>query len=177
MKTSANQQRGFSLVEMMTALAIIAILLAMVTEVVLPAYLNFKRETEVQRGELSFTLLQGAIRMVANDQDTYANICEGGKVVVASPSPTTQWAYTCVGSPGDATYEVQAIGDCPAGGAAAVSYQEYLKQPACGFTLDYKYLGAGHGAVESMASVPPGWVIPAKSCWTKDKDGGCANAN
>ena len=138
--------QGFSLIELMIAVAIVAILAA----VAIPSYRDY-----VIRGRLTeayATLAAQRVRMEQYYQDmrSYTGACTAG-TVAPSPADTADFDYTCTVVDAQ-SYTITAAGR---GGAAGF-----------GFSLD-------QNNTRATTSVPSGWTAPSGSCWARDKSGHC----
>lgn len=142
-----TRQQGFSLLELMIAVAVVGIL----TMIAMPSYTEY-----VQRGKISEATSQLASMAVKleqyfQDNRTYVGACTAG---TTAPLPTnTQYFTISCPTLTTATFTVQATGNSGAGMG--------------GFT----YTVAPNN-VKATTSVPSGWTTNA-TCWVTRKDGSC----
>jgi type IV pilus assembly protein PilE len=139
-----NQQRGFTLIEIMITVAIVAILAA----VALPAYSDYLMRGRIPEGTSGLAAKQVQLEQFFQDNRTY-------KDAPACKSDTSgkHFDFSCTTEEAR-TFVLQAVGK---GGAA-------------GFT--YTVNQAGDKATTAVPSSPTGWTT-SSSCWVTKKGGVC----
>jgi type IV pilus assembly protein PilE len=140
------RQRGFTLIELMITVAIIAILAA----IAIPSYRDY-----VVRGALpeAFSTLSGhrvKMEQFFQDNRTYEDACEAG-TVATTPAATERFTYDCESDTN--TYTITATGNDASPAAGFV------------FTID-------QSNVRDTTGVADGWT-DADGCWVMRKDGSC----
>jgi type IV pilus assembly protein PilE len=151
MKRTASRQRGFTLIEVMITVAIVAILAA----IALPAY-----QDSITRGKLiDATVKLGDYRMQMEkwflDNRTY--LSGGGSCGIAPPTPDAKDPFELQCGPPvptATTYTIRAVGR-PAGGMSA----------SFTFTVDQANTRTSSGDGGSWAG--------NSNCWAVRKDGSC----
>ena len=145
-----DQQRGFTIIELMIAVAIIAILAA----VALPAYNDY-----VQRSKLveAFTALSDfRVRMEQFYQDN-RRYDGGGLNGCGAAAPNTQY-FTFACAPGAAPSQTYTI---TATGVANQGLTDFI------YTLN-------QNNVRATTKLGAGWTgYPNAACWVRRKDGTC----
>ena len=139
------KENGFTLIELMITVAIIAILAA----IVLPSYTDYIKRSKIT--EAVSTLAGMRVKMEQHYQDnrSYTTACGLGGIAPA-PGPTANFTFTCV--PGANNYLITANGT---GSMALFSYD------------------INEANIRTTPSVPPGWSLPVTACWALRKDGSC----
>lgn len=144
-----NADHGFTLIELMMAVAIVGILSA----IALPSYTQY-----VMRGRLveaSSALAGQRVKMEQFYQDnrTYTGACVAG--TVAPPIAATEnFNFACNIAIDGQSYTIDADG---AGGSSMD-----------GFTLRID-----QSNTRSTVAVPAHWTLPATNCWVQKKGGQC----
>jgi type IV pilus assembly protein PilE len=138
-----NSQTGFTLLEVMITVAIVAILAA----IAVPAYNDY-----VLRGQLSEAYAQLAAQRVRmeqyyQDMRTYTG-AEAPGTVATCPAPGQNFTYACAVAAGGQGYTITATGR--------------------GFTFT-----VDQNNVRATTAVPSGWALPATPCWVRKKGGVC----
>ena len=143
-----NMQKGFTLVELMVVVAIVAIL----TTVALPAYQDY-----VTRGKIADATSNLASKRVSLEQfyqDTRSYV--GAPACNNDTSSSKYFTFSCTGLAA-ATYTLKAVG-----GNASTG-----DQSMAGFTFTIDQNNA-----KATLNVPAGWTANA-SCWVTKKGGAC----
>jgi type IV pilus assembly protein PilE len=140
---SMNSQKGFTLLEMMITVAIIAILAA----IAVPAYNDY-----VLRGQLTEAYAQLAAQRVRmeqyyQDMRTYTGATAPGTVATC-PNAGQHFTYACAVDAGGQGYTISATGR------------------GFTFTID-------QNNVRATTAVPTDWALPATPCWVRKKGGVC----
>ncbi len=144
LRTRYAAQRGFTLLELMIAVAIIGILVALA----LPAYADFTTRTQVSEG----------IQMAAATESAVAESLQS-----TSQLPGTNAAAGVVEAQGK---YVSAI-DVNAGGVITITYGANLPASVAGKTISIRPYYSADGATVSWicgyasSTVPAGWTVPA----------------
>ena len=149
-KLRMRTQQGFTLIELMITVAIIAILSA----IAIPQYSQYVMRSRIT--EATLTLSDQRLKMERFFQDNRSFIpvglpqaCTAG-TVAPPPQPTAHFNYNC----------------------AVTSPNNYLIT-ATGFGTMANFVYTVDDAnVRATTGVPPGWVL-APACWALKKDGSC----
>lgn len=138
---------GFTLVELMIAVAIVGILAA----IVIPSYADYVRRGKIAEATSQLASMAVKLEQYFQDNRTYVGACTAG---TTAPLPTglQYFTVTCP-TLTNATFVVQAVGVAATGMG--------------GFTYTI-----APDNVKATTSVPAGWTANA-ACWVTKKDGSC----
>jgi type IV pilus assembly protein PilE len=141
-----NRPRGFTLIELMIVVGIIAILAA----IAIPSYSDYIRRSRITEAVSVLSGMRVKMEQYFQDNRTYAGACVAG-TVAALPyfDATSNFAFSCTLAAN--TYVIQAQGQ---NSMANFTY-----------TIDQQ-----NG--RDTTSVPTGWTRTA-GCWVLKKDGSC----
>lgn len=145
-----KRNKGFTLVELMIVVAIIAILSA----VAIPAYNDYVRRGKIAEAMTNLSGLRVQMEQFYQDNRTYlaGGVCSVG----AAPLSTQYFAYTCAPGALADTYTITATG---VGSMAGF-----------GYTIDQ----ANFRMSAINAALVPGWNNPVtNNCWVTKPGGKC----
>jgi type IV pilus assembly protein PilE len=142
-----QQAKGFTLIEIMVTVAIVAILAA----IAMPAYTDYVTRSKISEAVANLSDMRVKMEQFFLDNRTYAGACNPGTV---APLPAGKYfAYDCPGPPAATAYTVRATG------LATQGMGNFI------YTVDQQN-------TRVTVSVPTGWTA-AIGCWTLKKDGSC----
>lgn len=144
-----NKQNGFTLIELMITVAIIAILSA----IALPSYQEYVQRGRIVEAVSPLSNMQSRMEQYFQDQRTYVGACVAG-TLAPIPANTSFFNFTCPATTAN-SYQILATGT---GAMVGFSYQ--LSQAAGATT-------------RTTVALPAGWSMPAAGCWALKKDGSC----
>ena len=144
-------QRGFTLIELMVAVVIVAILAG----IGLPAYTDYVMRGKIQEATTNLLAMRTKLEQFYQDNRTYVGACATGTV---APLPTglKYFTVTCPTLTAS-TYVVQAAGGITSG-----------DQSMAGFTYTIN-----EGNTRTTTAVPSGWGTAPITCWVSKKGGQC----
>jgi type IV pilus assembly protein PilE len=155
-----RQSKGFTLIEIMVVVAIVAILAA----IAIPSYTDYVTRSKLQEATTNLSDLRVRMEQYYLDNRRYSATAAGGicgipggnTPAVANPRYFT---YACASATlqagvGDQSYTITATG------AAA--------QGMGGFVLTINQANT-----RRTAGVGAGWTVPAADCWVRRKGGEC----
>ena len=139
-----RKQRGFTLIEVMVALAVIAILAA----VALPSYSDYVKRGKIQEATTNLLAVRTKLEQYYQDNRRYDGGCTAGM-----PANQKYFSLSCTfaASPSQ-TYTVTATGQQDMNGFA--------------YTID-------QSNTRRTTAVPTGWSLPSTNCWAIKKSGHC----
>lgn len=141
-----TRSRGFTLIELMIAVAIIAILAA----IAIPSYAEYVRRGRITEAVSALSGMRVKMEQFFQDNRTYAGACLPA-TIAPQPADTTNFTYAC-GGLGPTTYTVTATG---VGGLAGYAY-----------SIDQSNVRS------TVMTAPSTWPSNA-TCWVLKKDGTC----
>jgi type IV pilus assembly protein PilE len=142
-----TRSRGFTLIELMIAVAIIAILAA----IAIPSYTDYIRRGRLTEALGRLSAMRVKMEQYFQDNRVYTGACVAG-TIAPLPGDTVYFQYRCNPAPAAGTYTVVATGI----GAMA------------GFVYSIDETNT-----QRTVALPGGWVMPANNCWAIKKDGSC----
>ena len=145
--------RGFTLIELMITVAIIAILAA----IAIPSYTDYVRRARITEAISVLSSMPSKMERFYQDNRSYAGACTQAPpnpVTIANlPQNSLYWTYTC-NPVGANTYAIQATG-------------------VAGSTMDgFQYTLDQTNAKTTVMAAPSTWPGSAL-CWVLKKDGTC----
>jgi type IV pilus assembly protein PilE len=145
--TMAGNARGFTLIELMVTVAVIAILAA----IAMPSYSDYVKRGKIPQATSNLASMRVKLEQYFQDTRTYVGSCAAGTV---APLPAADdFTYTCPAANLTATtFTVQAAGT---GVMAGFTY-----------TID-------QNNTKTTTAVPSGWGTAPITCWVTKKGGGC----
>ena len=149
MLRKVSAARGFTLIEVMVAVAIVAI----VATVAYAAYTDYIMRSKISEAVAQLSDMRVKMEQFFLDNRTYVGACAAGTVAPLPASPQVKYfTFTCPTLTAT-TYTVTATG------VAAQGMNGFV------YTIDQANNRATTG-------VPTGWTA-ATNCWTLKKDGSC----
>ncbi len=147
-------QKGFTLIEVMITVAIIAILSA----IAIPSYTDYVRRARITEATGALASMRVKFEQFFQDNRTYAGACTTAPAVSVAMMPVATAHFTFACPVLTATnYTITATG-IAATSMAGFTYQLAM-QPAT-------------GVVMSTTAMPTGWVT-RPDCWVFKRDGSC----
>lgn len=141
-----RKAKGFTLIELMITVAIVAILAA----IVVPSYRDYITRSKITEATSTLSTMRVKMEQAFQDDRSYSNAC-GAAGVAALPLATTNFTYSCPTLTASA-YVVKATG------ANAMTGFVY--------TVD-------QSNVRTTVGLPSGWVGTGTTCWVLKRDGSC----
>ena len=148
-----NRSRGFTLIEVMIALAIIAILAA----IAIPNYAEYVRRARITEAFSTLSGMRVKMEQYFQDNRSYVSVpaaCVALPSVAPKPPDTANFTYDCPGPPGANNYTVRARGNAGT--------------PVDGFT----YTIDDQNVRTTVMAAPSNWPGNG-ACWVTKRDGSC----
>jgi type IV pilus assembly protein PilE len=146
-----NRSRGFTLIELMIAVAIVAILAA----IAIPSYTDYVRRGRLTDAISKLSAMRVKMEQYFQDNRVYNGVppaCDPASIAPLPPdSPASYWQFRCPVVLA-AQYTIVATGIGPMAGFV--------------YSLDQTN-------TQVTVALPPGWVLPPNNCWAIKKDGSC----
>ena len=148
-----KSQRGFTLIEMMVVVAIIAIL----TAIAIPNYMDYVTRTKLTEAKTNLAAMRTKLEQYYQDQKTYVGACAAGTV---APLPSSA----------DSKYFTIA---CPALTLTPTTFLVTATGSAASGTSGFAF-NINETNLKTTVSVPSGWAVPSpNTCWVSKKGGAC----
>jgi type IV pilus assembly protein PilE len=144
-----QRHSGFTLIELMVAVAIVAILAA----VALPNYTAYITRSKIAEATSNLLGMRTKMEQFFQDNRTYVGACAAGTV---APLPTGLKYFSIT---------------CPAANLTATTYT--VRAEGQGNDLANLVLTIDQANVRQTVSVPAGWTMPTSNCWVSKKSGDC----
>jgi type IV pilus assembly protein PilE len=144
-----TRSRGFTLIELMIAIAIIAILAA----IAIPSYSDYIRRSRITEAIATLSGMRVKMEQYYQDNRKYDGACAVPPAVTVAnkPADTVNWTFTCSPAPAGNNYLITATGQ-----GTMQGFQ---------YTLD-------QDNNRTSTITAPSWTGNA-SCWAIKKDGSC----
>lgn len=145
LKLAAHRvQRGFTMIELMIVVAVIAILAA----IAIPNYNDYVKRGQIVDGLVPLADMGGKLEQYFQDNRKYQGACMAGTVAPLPPA-TTRFSYSCNLAPTTFTVTATGLGNM----------QGFI------FTLD-------QNGTRQTTGTQTGWTA-GSNCWSARKDGSC----
>lgn len=148
--------RGFTLIEVMVTVAIVAILSA----IAIPSYTEYVQRARIIDAVGTLSDMRNKMEQYFQDHRSWAPPgpanppCGApGTSVAPLPPATSNFTFACDNLAGN-TYRIRALG---VAGTSMAAFQYSINQANTRITL----------------ALPTGWTMPATNCWALKKDGSC----
>lgn len=141
---TGRRQQGFTLIEVMIVVAIVAILSA----IALPSYSDYVKRGQIVDGLVPLADMGAKLEQYFQDKRTYEGACQDG-TVAPKPTGTTRFEY-----------------DCPTLTKNAFIVKATGKGSMAGFSYSLDQNGV------RSSTVPSGWTA-GEGCWSTNKGGSC----
>ncbi len=148
-RTAMTRSRGFTLIELMITLAIVAILAA----IAIPSYAEYVRRARITEAFATLSGMRVKMEQYFQDNRTYAGACGAAPSVAPLPAPTLNFTF-----------------DCPALGANNYTLRA---RGIAGTTVDgFTYTVDDQNARTTVMVAPSNWPSNG-GCWVAKRDGSC----
>jgi type IV pilus assembly protein PilE len=143
---------GFTLIEVMITVAIVAILAA----VAIPSYTDYITRSKIQEATTSLLTMRTKLEQYFQDNRTFFGACVAG-TVAPLPAGLKYFTLSCP-TRNDTQYLIQADGGIAGADQSMAGFS---------FTID-------QANNRVTATVPAGWTLPSpNNCWVAKKGGLC----
>jgi len=148
-KAVTSRQAGFTLIEVMVTVAIVAILAA----VAIPAYSDYVKSGRIPQATNNLASMRAKLEQYFQDNRTYVGACAAG--TIAALPPADDFTYSCPTLTAT-TYVVKAVGS--------------------GVMADFIYT-IDESNNKKTIGLPNGWGAATEAspitCWVRKKGGAC----
>ncbi len=142
--TRIGRERGFTLIELMVVVGLVAILAA----VALPNYNDYIKRSRIVDGLVPLADMGSKLEQYFQDRRSYEGACTAG-TVAPLPAETPRFSYSCTLAKNTFTVTATGLG----------GMQGFV------FTLD-------QSGSRQTTGTQPGWTA-GSNCWSARKDGSC----
>jgi|SRR5882724_3726571 len=142
------RRSGFTLIEVMITIAIIAILAA----IALPNYSAYITRSKITEATTNLLSMRTKMEQYFQDTRSYVGACAAGTVAPLPPSTSQKYFDITCANLAVATYTINATGKAELTGLA---------------------LSIDQSNVRKTVTVPSGWTLPSGNCWLTKKSGDC----
>ena len=149
MKNAVNKSQGFTLIELMITVVIVAIL----ASIAVPAYSDYILRGKITEAVSNLSDMRAKLEQYFQDNRSFIGACVSSTIApLPSGSNAKYFTYTCPTLTAS-TFIVTATGNSTQG--------------MSNFTYTINQSNA-----KATTSVPTGWIAPG-TCWALKKDGSC----
>jgi len=149
-----QRQPGFTLIELMVTVAIIAILAG----IALPSYTQYVVRGKLVEGASALMAMRTKMELYFQDNRSYVGACVAGTTAAL---PTALKHFDMVPA------------DCIITNPPPPNDYRIIARGKVGTDLDGLVLSIDQANVRRTESVPAGWTLPATPCWVTKKNGQC----
>ena len=143
-----QRHSGFTLIEVLITVAIIAILAA----IAIPNYSAYVVRSKITEATTNLLGMRTKMEQYFQDNRSYVGACQAGTVAALPPAGSLKYFNMTCANLSATTYTIQADG----------------VQDLTNLTLTIDQANT-----RTTVKVPTGWTMPATNCWVSKKSGEC----